>query len=59
MTVESEIDYATEALKKGPQSIDVAMMRAANKTAGILNKCAGQNLKDEIVTPFPEVKQRR
>ncbi len=59
MTMTSEVEYGTDALKSGPNAIDIAMMKAANKTAGLLNKLAEKSLGDEITTPFPEVKQRK
>ena len=59
MRVTSNVEYGTEALKSGAQAIDLAMMKAANKTAGILNHIGGLDFGEEIQTPFPEVKQRK
>jgi len=59
MVVEDELNYATEAVKGGDNAVQVALMKAANKIAGRLNKVAQTTLDDEIGTPFPEVRQRR
>jgi len=58
MTVVDEVDYGTEALKSGAAGVDLAIMKAANKTAGMLNHVAGRDFAERIETPFPEVKQR-
>ena len=57
--ITDELEYATDALKGGEKELDTALMKAANKVAGILKRFAGSELKDELETPFPEVKQRK
>ena len=53
------VDYATDALKNGAADVDLALMKAANKTYGILAHRCGDLLGDDFTTPFPEVKGRR
>ena len=59
ITVVDEVDYGTDALKSGKAGVDLAIMKAANKTAGMLNHIAGRDFKEHIETPFPDVKARR
>ena len=54
-----ELNYAELALKQG-MSLDIAMKKAANKTAGIVSKAMAKVLGDENAkypAPFPEVKR--
>lgn len=59
ITVVDEVNYGTDALKSGEAGVNLAIMKAANKTAGMLNRIAGRDFKEHIETPFPEVKTRR
>ncbi len=55
------LDYAALALSGGRQAIDLAMMKAANKTAGLIQQRLKQSgdLSQRFPTPFPEIKRRR
>lgn len=54
---EDELNYSMRALKGDVAAIDIAMMKAANRTAGLINHLAGFDLDEQIPTPFPEVKR--
>lgn len=56
----SALDYAIDALKDGRGSVDTAMMKAANKTFGILQRAMkGWSSPVDIgPVPFPEVRGR-
>jgi hypothetical protein len=51
--------YSVSALKNGAASIDVAMKKAANSTAQIINRVGKLPFEERIHTPFPEVASRR
>ena len=51
--------YSVSALKNGAASIDVAMKKAANSTAQIINRVGKIPFEERIHTPFPEVASRR
>ena len=53
--VADKLDYATLALKGKSADVDLALMKAANRTAGIINKLGSYRLDEKIQTPFPEV----
>ena len=59
MSMEDELQYATDAMNGGESAVQLALMKAANKMAGRLQKVAETTLDDEIGIPFPEVRQRR
>lgn len=51
--------YSLLALKHGPAALGMALMKAANSTAAIINKMGNVPLGKEIPTPFPEIKGKR
>lgn len=57
--IHDKLDYAALALKGGPADVQMALMKAANRTAGIINHVAGKGFGEKIPTPFPEIKGRR
>ncbi|MBQ6924844.1 MAG: hypothetical protein IJQ73_09395 [Kiritimatiellae bacterium] len=60
--VNDMLKYAALALKGGPGAVDTALMRAANRTAGIINahlRSLGFDDDRKIPTPFPEIKRRK
>lgn len=58
--IEDNLDYALDALKSGQSSIDIAMMRAANKITSVINqKCKGLVGFEKLDIPFPEVRTRK
>ena len=61
VSVADTLRYAALALKGGPGEMNTALMRAANRTAGILNHSWQQKLFSyaPIPTPFPEVAGRK
>lgn len=58
VSVEDGLGYSMAALKGGAADFDLALKKAANRTAGIINRLAGERLEEDIPTPFPEVKGR-
>ena len=53
------LDYAECAVKGGASGISLALERACNKSASVINRrCAGLLDFAPLPTPFPEVKQR-
>lgn len=58
LDVQDNLDYATAALK-GPDVINTALKKAANKVASIINKLHTKEGFEPIDIPFPEVKQKR
>lgn len=59
VSVEDGLGYSMAALKGGAADFELALKKAANRTAGIINRLAGERLDADIPTPFPEVKGRR
>ena len=63
VSVADNLKYAALALKGGPGEVNTALMRAANRTAGIINAHYKMlhPFEDEraIPTPFPEVPRRK
>lgn len=59
VSVEDGLGYSMAALKGGAADFDLALKKAANRTAAIINRLGGRRLEDELPTPFPEVKGRR
>ena len=59
--IDDRLKYAMLALKNGQADFEQALMRAANRTAGILNHSWQQKLFSyaPIPTPFPEVAGRK
>lgn len=55
------LNYAALALKNGRASFDLAMQKAANKTAGLINHYIHQLRFDgpPVPTPFPEASRRK
>lgn len=54
------LDYAKLALKGGDSAINLAIMKATNKIASVINKkCEKLLLFEKIDIPFPEVKQKK
>lgn len=47
--------YSMSALKGSYSSLDMALKKAANSTAAIINKMGNVPLGEEIPTPFPEI----
>lgn len=58
VTVADDLRYAKLALRGGPSAMDAIMMKAANRTAGIINRQIRELRFDgELMqTPFPELK---
>ncbi len=56
--VESNLSYATDALKGGSGAVDAALKSAANRIAGMIRHKAGASLDEDLSTPFPEVKRK-
>ena len=54
--IHDKLDYAALALKGGPADVQFALMKAANRTVGIINKVAKLDFDEKLPTPFPEVK---
>lgn len=59
LTVEDRLDYARDALKGGEAAITIALMKAANSTAGYLRNKSGDLLDRRLATPFPELSKKR
>ena len=62
VSVADNLRYAALALKGGPAELNTALMRAANRTAGIINahiKKFGFNDEAPVPTPFPEIAGRK
>lgn len=61
LEIRDQLDYALLALNGGKSAVDTAMMRSANKIAGMVKKAleARGDLAQDFETPFPEVKRRR
>lgn len=60
--VNDKLKYAALALKGGPGEVTNALMRAANRTAGIINahmRSLGFDDDRKIPTPFPEISNRK
>lgn len=57
--VEDNLDYATEALKGGESAINIALMKASNKVASVIDRTASKGLTEPVGTPFPEVRKRK
>lgn len=54
------LSYASVAVKGGTSGISLALQRAANKSASVINRrCADILDFRPLATPFPEVRQRR
>lgn len=54
------LSYASAAVKGGTSGIALALQKAANKSASVINRrCADLLDFSPLPTPFPEVKQRR
>lgn len=58
VSVMDALPAATLALKNGAMSLDIAIKRAVNATAAIINKRCDVPLHEQIKTPFPEVRRR-
>lgn len=56
-----DLDYSVAALKSGAGAMDIALQKAANKIAGMINHAAHKSgdFEHDIATPFPEIKRRR
>lgn len=59
ISVVDELEYATMALKGGQGAVEIALKKAANKITGYLMRVGGEDLKQKLQTPFPEVKRPR
>lgn len=60
LRLEDLLDYSMAALRGGESTIDSAMMKAANVTAGLINhRCADILGFRKLETPFPEIARRR
>lgn len=60
LTASDLLDYAKLALKGGDAAINQALMKAANKTASVINKkCEKLLLFEKLDTPFPEIRQKK
>lgn len=58
MEVNDKLRYSTSALRSGDASLDLAIKKAANRTAAIINHMADVPLDQKLETPFPEVAGR-
>ncbi len=60
LTILDNLSYAECAVKGGKSGITLALQRACNKSASVINRrCADLLDFRPLPTPFPEVKQRR
>ena len=60
LTLHDDLLYAKNALKGGDAAIRTALMKAANKSAGLISHKAKDLLKNgRLDTPFPEVVSRK
>lgn len=58
--VDDRLNYASRALKGGEASFDLAVKKAANKTAGLIHLAyADRKFDEDVTTPFPEVQRKR
>lgn len=56
LVLEDNLRYALRALKGGPSQVNLALQRAANKSAGLINhRCKDLLLPGEVKTPFPDI----
>jgi len=54
------LDYATLAVEGGDAIVDMALKKAANKAASVINmKCKKILNFEQLDTPFPEVSKKR
>jgi len=54
------LDYSLDALKGGKSAFDLACMKAANKTAGLIHMAyVNRRFGEDCPTPYPEVRSRR
>lgn len=55
------LNYAIPALKSGESGVNAALMRAANKIAGLITHTLHNqgDFEHDVATPFPEVKRTR
>ena len=54
-----DLKYSTAALKHGSNSLNLAMMKAANKTAGLIRRAyLNKRFGEDCPTPFPEISKR-
>jgi hypothetical protein len=52
--------YSADALKGGETTVDIAMKKAANKTAGLIHMAfVDKRFDQDVKTPFPEVQRKR
>ena len=59
LLLEDNLDYASGAVDGGEMGVNMALQKALNKVASVINhKCENLLLFDPLPTPFPEVKQR-
>lgn len=56
--IEDNLTYAAAALKTGRAGVRLAIKKAANSVAGMLNKVAAAKLDKPIETPFKEIVAR-
>lgn len=60
LTILDNLSYAECAVKGGNSGITLALQRACNKSASVINRrCADLLDFSPLPTPFPEIKQRR
>ena len=60
LDVRDNISFAQLAVKGGAVGVQIAMKKAANKVAGLIqHTCKKILLPGELPTPFPEVRRRR
>ena len=60
LDIRDNISYAQLAIRGGKASVDLALKKAANKIAGLIqHKCKNLLFEGEVETPFPEVRRRR
>ena len=56
-----QLNYAIPALRSGAAGVELAMQKAANKVAGLINHTLhkAKDFEHDIPTPFPEVRKRK
>ena len=60
LLLEDNLDYASGAVKGGESGVNLALQKAMNKVASVINhKCEKLLMFEKLETPFPEVKQRK
>ena len=62
LTISDLLDYATLAIEGGGGTVDMALQKAANKAASVINQRCGNGKIfnfEKLETPFPEVSKHK